>query len=153
MFLYFGFSGLKFKTMYTLTDEQIASVEGLIGKLESSLVKARIEKWLAEVTPTKSATTDQMEQFVSFATHLPKDLQAFPQSFAHTVKNAPETAKREAKENVLEKAELTSLVDESISDVADAGGGEENAEETLHSLGRPKKAKGIVKAEKPKGSK
>jgi hypothetical protein len=138
--------------MYTLSDDQIASVEGLIGKLEDSLIKSRVEKWLAEVTPTKRVTSEQMEQFVSFATHLPKEVQNFPQSFAHTVKNAPETAKREASQDIQETAELNSLVDESIADVADASGAE-NSEETLHKLGRPKGAKGIVKAGKTKSGK
>lgn len=135
--------------MYTLSDDQIASVETLIGKLESSLIKARIEKWLAEITPTKFATADQMEQFVSFGVHLPKELQDFPQSFAMAVKNAPEAYKREAAQDITETAELNALVDESIASVPDVSG-EENSEDTLRQLGRPKGAKGIVKAEKTK---
>lgn len=126
--------------MYTLSDDQLSSVETFIGKLESSLIKSRVEKWLAEVEPTRRITGEQLEQFNTFATHLPKEVQYFPSAFVQTVKNTPETEKREAKEGTEEVADLTGTLDASIEDVADASG-EENQEETLHKLGKVKKTK------------
>ena len=125
--------------MYTLTDEQIASVKTFIGKIPDSLIKSRCEKWLAEVEPTKRATSEQMEQFVAFATHLPVELQNFPQSFAHAVKNAPETIKREAEQKTVQGANLTALATASIASVPNVSA-PDNKEETLHKLGTKGKA-------------
>lgn len=137
--------------MYTLNDDQIASIETFIGKIPDSLIKSRVEKWLAEIEPTRRVTGEQMEQFVSFATHLPKELQNFPQSFASSAKNANETTRREDKGEVAEKAELISLVDESIADVEDVDA-PDNEEETVHTLGKLHKTKSKGKA-KSKGKK
>ena len=126
--------------MYILNESQIESVQSFINKISDSLIKSRCEKWLAEVSPTGRCTSEQMEQFVSFATHLPNELQPFPQSFAQAIKNIPQTEKREAKGEGGESANLMAGVDDSISHVEDvfAPG---NEEETLHKLGTKKGGK------------
>ena len=126
--------------MHILSDEQVSSVEGLIAKLDSSLIKARIEKWLAEVEPTRRITSEQLEQFRAFALHLPKEVQYFPSSFVQAVKNAPTTLKREESEGIEETADLDYLVDESIAHVPDSSDTEENVEEPLHKLGTTTKS-------------
>lgn len=140
--------------MYTLTDEQVSSVETLIGKLGDSLIKSRIEKWLQEVEPTRRVTSEQMEQFVSFATHLPQNVQNFPQAFAHAVKNTTHTEIAEEAQGIEETADLIDTANESIEDVPDVDS-PEDVEEPLHKLGRTKKAKEIkkVKQSKIKGKK
>lgn len=136
--------------MYTLNDDQIASVKGFINKIPDSLIKSRCEKWLAEVEPTQRATSEQMEQFVSFSTHLPKELQNFPQSFAQSAKNLPETEKREAKEGTTETASLVETTNESISEVPDAKA-PKNKEATLHKLGTKKDGKQQIAKPATKG--
>lgn len=133
--------------MYTLNDDQVSSVETLIGKLNDSLIKSRVEKWLAEVEPTRRVTSEQMEQFTGFATHLPVAVQNFPVAFALSVKNGDETLRREDAGEVAEKAELNALVDDSIAHVADVDA-PEDIEETEHTLGKEKGARKTRKSAK-----
>jgi len=126
--------------MYILNESQIESVQSFINKIPDSLIKSRCEKWLAEVSPTGRCTSEQMEQFVSFATHLPNELQPFPQSFAQAIKNIPQTEKREARGEGGESANLMDGVDESISHVSDVSA-PDNEEEPLHKLGTEKSGK------------
>ncbi len=137
--------------MYNLKDEHVASLETFIGKLDDSLIKSKIEKWFAEVEPTRRVTSEQMERFVEFSVHLPVGLQDFPNSFAHTVKNTPETERREAAGEVTEAANLTETLDESISDVPDVDAPDDE-EETEHTLGKTSKtkSKGAAKSAKKK---
>lgn len=130
--------------MYNLNENQVASLENFEGKIPESLVKSRVEKLLAEITPTNRMTGEQMEQLVALATHLPKDLQNFPIAFAQAVKNTPETERREAKEEVKEPADLLQLVDDSIENVGDVAA-PDNKEETTRTLGKKKGTKGVKK--------
>lgn len=138
--------------MPNLNSDQLAQVQNFINKLPDSLIKSQYEKWLAEVSPTQRATGEQMEYFVSRATHLPVEVQSFPQSWAAAVKNTPETEKREAVEGTKEKANLTSLVGDVISGVPDTNA-PDNKEETLHKLGTEKGSTGGKKASTLKGKK
>ncbi len=138
--------------MYTSNEELIDSLKTFVGKLQDSMIKSHIEKWIAEVEPTGRITSEQLEKFVSFSTHLPKELQNYPQSFAAWVKNGINTEKREAKEDIQETADLGSLVDESIADVPDVDA-PDNEEETLHTLGKEKKTKKKVSKVKAKTKK
>jgi|GEM_PF-3134976 len=133
--------------MYTLNENQIASLLVFEGKIPDSMIKSKVEKWIAEITPTQRVTGEQMEQLVAFSTHLPKELQNFPQSFALAAKNLPETERREAKEENVVSADLVTLVDESIENVADADA-PDNEEETLHKLGTKEKKKSKDKSKK-----
>ena len=72
--------------MYTLSESQLASVQALADKLEDSLVKARIQTWIAKVDPGH-LLSEELEEFVGFATHLPAEFQDYPQAFAFSVKN------------------------------------------------------------------
>lgn len=127
--------------MYNLSKEQIESVESFIGKIGDSIVKSQYEKWLAEVRPTSRATPEQMETFVSYANALPHDLQNFPQSFAHAVKNTPEAEKREALNGTVAASDLVTLTNESIEGVKNVSS-PENKEETLHKLNTVEGSKG-----------
>ena len=120
--------------MYQLKEEQIASVETFISKLEDSMIKSKVEKWFAEITPTGRVTSEQMNEFVALSAHLPKPVQNFPQSFAMAVKNTPETDKKELNFKAKDKTNLTAIVDESIEDVKNVKV-PKNKEETLHKLG------------------
>ena len=137
--------------MYQINDDQIASLEAFIGKLDDSIIKSKIEKWFAEVEPTRRATSEQMERFVEFAVHLPVGLQDFPNSFCHTVKNTPETERREAAGEVTEPANLTETLDESISEIPDVDAPDDE-EQTEHTLGKTSKtqSKGSAKSAKKK---
>ena len=75
--------------MYTLSETQLASVQGLADKLEDSMIKARIENWIAKVDPQR-LLSEQLEEFVGFAVHLPAKHQNYPQAFAFSVKNGDE---------------------------------------------------------------
>jgi len=75
--------------MYTLSEIQLSSVENFIEKLDDSMVKARMESWLGKIDPNR-LLSEQLEEFVGFATHLPSNLQNYPQSFAFSVKNGEE---------------------------------------------------------------
>ena len=75
--------------MFTLSEKQLASVQGLADKLEDSMIKARIENWIAKVDPQR-LLSEQLEEFVGFATHLPAEFQNYPQAFAFSVKNGDE---------------------------------------------------------------
>ncbi len=137
--------------MYTLNDEQIASLEAFIGKLDDSLIKSKIEKWFAEVEPTRRCDSDKMERFVEMSVHLPVGLQYYPISFANTVKNTPETERREASGEVTETANLIDTVNESIEDVPDVDAPDDE-EETEQKLGKTSKtqSKGKAKSAKKK---
>jgi hypothetical protein len=73
--------------MYTLNKDQIASVEDLVSKLDDSLIKGRIEKWVSEVLPDGRVSGEKMEQFQSFAIHLPNEFQNLPLYFVTCFKN------------------------------------------------------------------
>ncbi len=133
--------------MYALNQEQIDSIESFIGKLEDSLIKSRVEKWLAEVEPTERVTSEQLEQFVAFATHLPKELQAYPQELAHWLKNGENTDRMEHKMDVAEPVDFAHEVNESIANVPDVDA-PENKEETLHKLNTKHGSKGGKKISK-----
>lgn len=105
--------------MYNLTDAQLKSAETFIGKLEDSMVKSYIEKLFAEVKPTMRMTSEQMEKLVSFSTHLPVEVQSFPQSFSNAVKSGIDSL---------------SDLDGSIADVKNKKA-PKNKEEVLHKLG------------------
>lgn len=138
--------------MYTSNDELIESVENFIGKLPDSMIKSHVEKWLAEVRPTGRITSEQLEKFVSFSTHLPKELQNYPQTFASWVKNGATTEIREAKEGTVETANLGDIANDSIEDVDDVDA-PDNEEETLHTLGTLEGSKGGKKITKAGGKK
>jgi hypothetical protein len=138
--------------MYTLNSDIISSLETFAGKIPDSLIKSRVEKLIEEVKPTERITYEQLETFVSFATHLPKELQNFPQSFASMVRNIANTEVREAKEDIQEPANLLDEVDDSISHVDDVNA-PDNKEEPLHKLGKVEKktrARKPIKASKGK---
>lgn len=80
---------LKFTTMYTLSQEQLASLEGFIDGLDETMIKSRIQRWFDAVDPQRVEST-QLEEFVGFATHLPKEVQDYPQAFAFGVRNGDE---------------------------------------------------------------
>lgn len=75
--------------MYTLSETQLASVQNLESKLEDSMIKARIQNWLGKIDPQR-VLSEQLEEFVGFATHLPAEFQDYPQAFAFSVKNGDE---------------------------------------------------------------
>lgn len=127
--------------MYTSNEQQIESLKGFAAKLEDSMIKSHIQKWIAEVEPTGRITSEQLEKFLGFATHLPLELQNYPQSFIAWAKNGEVTEARELAEGTVETADLGATIDESISDVPDVDA-PENEEETLHTLG---KGKGVSK--------
>ncbi len=133
--------------MYALNQEQIDSIESFIGKLEDSLIKSRVEKWLAEVEPTERVTSEQLEQFVAFGTHLPKELQAYPQELAHWLKNGENTDRMESKQDTQEPVYFAHEVNESIANVPDVDA-PDNEEETLHKLNTKKGSKGGKKISK-----
>lgn len=133
--------------MYNLNEDQISAFEGFISKIPDSLIKSRCEKWLAEVVPTERVTAEQSEQLVAFATHLPKELQAFPQTFAQWLKNGENTDRRELKEDTAEPVDFAHEVNESIANVPDVDA-PDNQEETLHKLNIKPDSKGGKKASK-----
>ncbi len=75
--------------MYTLSETQLASVQNLESKLDDSMIKARIQNWLGKIDPQR-LLSEQLEEFVGFATHLPSEFQNYPQAFAFSVKNGDE---------------------------------------------------------------
>ena len=75
--------------MYTLSETQLASVQNLESKLDDSMIKARIQNWLGKIDPQR-VLSEQLEEFVGFATHLPAEFQNYPQAFAFSVKNGDE---------------------------------------------------------------
>lgn len=105
--------------MYSTNTEQIATAEGFIAKIPDSIVKGQYENWLRDVKKDNRISTEELEKFVSLSNALPKNLQNFPQTFAHNVKNYANTARQEAKEGTVEKAKLNDLANQSISTVAD----------------------------------
>ena len=127
--------------MYNLSQEKIKSVEAFIGKIPDSMVKSHYEKWLAEVKPTERITSEQLEKFVSLAHSLPNELQNFPQSFAHMVKNVEATNETEKSEETKSKADLVGVVNSSISHVPNVSAPKDK-EETLHNLGKKEGSKG-----------
>lgn len=133
--------------MYALTDEQVSSLETFIGKIPESIIRSHIEKWFQEVEPSRRITSEEMGKFIGFSTHLPQSVQNFPQSFLMAVKNTPHTEIAESEHKEKDKTNLTSLVDESIEDVDDAEA-PENVEQTLHTLGKNKKATPVKKDKK-----
>ena len=76
--------------MYILSDDQLASVKSFIDKLDESLIKSRVQRWFDKIKPER-VLSEEMEEFVGFATHLPKEVQDYPQAFAFAVKNGDET--------------------------------------------------------------
>jgi hypothetical protein len=76
--------------MYQLSEKQLSSVEDLVEKLDDSMIKARIERWIEKVDPGR-VLSEELEEFVGFATHLPKEFQNYPQEFAFNVKNGVDT--------------------------------------------------------------
>lgn len=126
---------------YTTNAEIIASVEAFAAKIPDSLIKSRVEKWIAEVRPTERITYEQLEQFVAFSTHLPVELQNYPQSFAAWIKNGAETKVREDAGEVKATAELGKLVNANVAHVPNVNA-PKNAEETLHKLGTLEGSKG-----------
>lgn len=105
--------------MYITNEEQIASAESFVGKIPESIVKGDYQRWILEVKKTLRITSEQLDKFVSLSHALPKELQNFPQSFRSLVKNSSSTAKQEAKEGTVQKAQLASVTDKSISKVPD----------------------------------
>ena len=103
--------------MYNLSADQLKSLETFIGKIPDSLIKSRCEKWLEEIKPTEKITSELMEQFVGFSTHLPVNLQNFPQSFAMAVKNTPHLQEEQQDSKKREQIDLNLLASESIKEV------------------------------------
>lgn len=120
--------------MYNLNDDQIKSLETFVGKIEESMVKSKIEKFIAEIKPTGRVTDEQMDNFISLSTHLPKETQNFPQAFEQAARTRPNTERLEKDLPHKEKTDLVGNVDDSISDVKNVKG-TKNQEERLHKLG------------------
>ena len=76
--------------MYILSDGQLESLKSFIDKLDESLIKSRVQRWFDKLKPER-VLSEEMEEFVGFATHLPNELQDYPQAFAFAVKNGDET--------------------------------------------------------------
>jgi len=140
--------------MYTLTPNAIASLLVFINKIPDSIVKSKYEKWFAEVEPTERITSEQMEYFVGLSTHLPVELQNFPQGFCMAAKNSSEhTNSTDNKAgHTVENADLIELVDETIDALPDSDA-PDNEEETLHKLAsdeKPSKSDKSVQKSKKK---
>jgi len=124
--------------MYTLSKESLKTLEAFIEKIPDSIIRARIEKWLGEVKPTMRITSEAMEEFVNFSTHLPQELQNFPQSFSMAVKNTPQIEEDdkvnvEVEKDKGEPVDLNKIAADSIKGVK-VQEGTENKEEPLHKL-------------------
>lgn len=83
--------------MYTLSEKQLSSVEELVDKLDDSMIKSRMQAWIDKIDPQR-VLSEQLEEFVGFATHLPKEHRDYPQSWAFSVKNGDEVNGEESDE-------------------------------------------------------
>lgn len=105
------------KTMYdNLSPEQTKSFEDFISKIPISKVRSDIERIYDEVKNKGGRfTPEQLEEVNDRATHLPAELQTFPQVFLNWVKNGRDTEL--AEKDVPKKAK--SNLDEHANSVLD----------------------------------
>jgi len=72
--------------MYNLTKENIKSLEGFIKSIPESIVKSQVEALFVEPISKERVLTEQAEKFLSLVTHLPQNLQSFPQNWLLEIK-------------------------------------------------------------------
>lgn len=79
-----------------VTQEQADQFEDFISKIPVSKVRSDIERLWDKVKYSGFRfQTEQLDKLNDLATHLPAELQVFPQAFAHWVKNEDHTIQNE----------------------------------------------------------
>lgn len=113
--------------MYQLSNEQITELEKFISKLEVSKVRSDVER-IYEIVKTENNNIrrEQLDQLNDLSTHLPQNLQSFPQVFRHWVvngertdqqeENTPEKSKAHLEEGVADLLEGEKTVDKDVAD-------------------------------------
>lgn len=115
--------------MPILSKEQSADFEKFISKLSISKVRSDIERMYDAVKSDGcNFRVEELDKLKSYATHLPLELQSYPQTFSHWVKNGeqterdeevsntPKKAKANLKEGVEEAHEEAKVKDKNIAD-------------------------------------
>lgn len=116
--------------MYNIDEELQDEVQSWIDKLPDSIVKSQITDLFDNVFPTQRMTVEQVEKFLSYQNALPKEFQAYPQTFVQILKNPHEDT-----ENVLAESH------EHIGAKEVSGAKGKEKKESLHKLGQRDKTK------------